>query len=196
MICEILKKATSQYHSEAEKHLGATRIFDNDYSRNEYIKLLNILYMAHYGAEIPLSNFEMLDFRISEIYTQKHLFIKSDLTKMGGYSDSRIPTFNISNIFQAIGTLYVLKGSEMGTLMISKQLHKTFANSENISTDFYSYDSNIFNIWRDFCNTLDSLILSITDKENLDNANEQILEGAKNTYMFFIQCSLNYKELS
>jgi len=193
MICEFLKQATSQYHTEAEKQLGAMRIFDNNYSRDEYIKLLNILYTAHFGTEIPLSNFEMLDFKISEIYTQKHPFIKNDLTKMVGYSDTNTPIFTISNIYQAIGVLYVLKGSEMGALMISKQLHKTFANQDNISTDFYSYNSNIFNIWRDFCDTLDSLILSITDKENIDNANEQILEGAKNTYMYFIKCSLDYK---
>lgn len=191
MICEFLKLETRQYHDQAEKALGAVKIFDKNYSKDDYIKLLKILYVAHYDVEKAITTFANHDLIIADHYKNKHDLIKHDLQKMGIKIDNSIKNqFQINNEFQALGCLFVLKGSEMGANLIYKQLSKHFLNQENVCMDFYSFETNIFNIWGDFCTSLDSYFLSKTDKENYETKKLEVLEGAKKTYLYFIQSSL------
>lgn len=189
MICEYLKKETNHYHTLAEKNMGAVRIFDNNYSKEEYITLLNILYISHLATEEILSKVQLPNFIIGDHYNNKHNLIKNDLLKMSSFQDLTAPEFKINNNFEAIGVLYVLKGSEMGASLINKQLQKTFTENDEISIEFYSLDTSVFSKWRDFCLCVDALVLSMTDKSDLEIAKQQILDGAIKTYLHFINCS-------
>lgn len=189
MICEYLKKETNHYHTEAEKNMGAVRIFDNNYNREEYIRLLNVLFISHYATEYQLSKAELPDFIIGDHYTNKHDLIKNDLIKMSSFQNLKVPEFKIDNNLEAIGVLYVLKGSEMGANIIYKQLQKTFSDEDEISLEFYSFGSDVFGKWRDFCQCIDALVLSMTENTDLEIAKQKILGGAVKAYLHFINCS-------
>lgn len=189
MICEFLKNETKHFHSEAEKAMGAVRIFDNDYSKEEYVKLLKVLYYAHYSVENALSYFDDESFKINELYNLKYNLLKNDLNNMGVQIDnSLVNNYKIDSLPKAIGSLYVLKGSEMGTAVIYKHILK-FPFLKESSVEFYSFESEIFIRWKDFCLNLDTIILTIADKDNLESIKNEVLEGAKNTYLQFIHCS-------
>lgn len=190
MICEYIKAETKDFHTEAEKAMGAVRIFENDYKKDEYIRLLTALFYAHYSIEISLKSHNNKSFQIDELYHDKHELLEMDLKKMGVDIDKTlVKTFEIDSLAKAIGALYVLKGSEMGTSVISKHLQKSFQDIDKVSTEFYTLETNIFSIWRDFCQKLDILVLEMSENKSLDTIKSEVLEGAKNTYMQFINCS-------
>jgi len=186
MISELLKEETKSLHAQTEKSLNAKRIFSPDFTLEEYQEILCILYAAHVALESRLDTIK--DPLLFEFY-QKHYqpqypLIKKDLDHLGATDSAKgyVTKFNITDT-QAIGVIYVLKGSSMGAKFINKQLENTTAEWPRFSGEFYSVSaSQTMEDWKNFCSSLENLNFSRKEIE-------EVVEGAREAFRTFIRSS-------
>jgi len=186
MISTTLKEETKILHAETEKSLNAKRIFSPDFTVQEYVHILNILYMAHIALENKLENISnpnLLKF-YKEHYTPHYPLIKQDLENLNAHTIGNNFSYGIKiNDLNAIGVLYVLKGSSMGAKFINKQLEETTAQWPQFSGEFYKASSSqSMEQWKTFCTSLESLDL------NPEEIN-QVVDGARFAFKTFIRAS-------
>jgi len=119
-------------------------------------------------------------------YIPLHPLIKEDLhnlnatVKENNFIDIKINDLN------AIGVIYVLKGSSMGAKFINKQLEETTMRWPNYSGKFYKVSSSqTMEEWKDFSISLESLDLN-TEETN------QVVDGARLAFKTFIRASKEF----
>lgn len=186
MISAILKEETKSLHTETEKRLNAKRIFSEDFTVQEYVKILQVLYIAHLLLEKQLENIR--DPHLFRFY-QKHYtphthLIKKDLENLHAFAKPKTPiNTQEMNDMNALGILYVLKGSSMGAIYIHKQLQETARRWPHFSGKFYQTSaSQTIEDWKNFCSSLETLGLTS------ENVNE-VIEGARLAFKTFIDSS-------
>jgi heme oxygenase (biliverdin-IX-beta and delta-forming) len=184
MISTILKEETKRLHAETEKSLNAKRIFSADFRENEYVEILRILYRSHQVLENQLDSISapsLAAFYRSH-YSPLHLLIKKDLAHHDSSieSDTILQTID-TNDLNALGILYVLKGSSLGGKHIYKQLRDN--RGGEFSLQFYKASSSqTLEEWKAFCESMEDLDLSPEETD-------QVIDGAKLAFTTFIQAS-------
>jgi len=189
MISAVLKEETKRLHAQTEKSLNAKRIFSADFRVNEYVEILQILYTSHLVLENLLENISDPTLRTfcKSYYNALHPQIKKDLE----YHDATLEQDTVlktidTNDLNALGILYVLKGSSLGGKYIYKQLQDT--SEEKFSIQFYKASSSqSLEEWKTFCDALEDLDLSPEETN-------QVVDGAKLAFKTFIQAGSEIKK--
>ena len=172
---ERLKISTRDVHAQVEKEL--VKYIKNIDSKDNYLSLLELFY----GFYAPLNNLCLVVPMPQNVedYTHTHHIelLKDDLTVMG---TRNIENFNsnfpeIKNFYQALGALYVMKGSMLGGKIISSMIRKRVEGIED--SFFTSGGQDVQSNWSDFKTTIDN----ITHPQH----QEAVIESAMSTFNCF-----------
>ncbi|CAN5413441.1 hypothetical protein BH23BAC2_BH23BAC2_22000 [soil metagenome] len=175
MILNKLKEATSQLHTEIEKNNLADLIISNAISLDQYKLLLLQNYTAYAIIETSIAQ------KLSDYTGNKHSRIKQDLDNLKVNTEvngSWKNDFILKNKAEAYGAAYVVEGSALGGLLISKQI-KNCPALEGISHHYF-FDGNRDHVksWNSFCKKL-------KEEEFTPLEEVQAIDKAKETFVFF-----------
>jgi heme oxygenase (biliverdin-IX-beta and delta-forming) len=172
---ERLKLSTSEVHAQVERQL--VKHIKNIESKDNYLSLLELFY----GFYAPLNDLcisSALPQNVEYFSHTNHIgLLKNDLTVMG---KRKFEIFNenfpeINNFYQALGALYVMKGSMLGGQVISSIIRKRVEGIED--TFFTSGGQDVKSNWLQFKIAIDN----ITDPQH----QEDVIESAKSTFDCF-----------
>ena len=160
MLSEQLKTATLPAHQAIESVEIFRRLMQNDFSKAEYLHLLQLWKQFICPLETQLLQIEGIKslFPDMELRLKGPLILK-DLEGLE-YCAHSIQEFknlpSCQNMAEALSILYVLEGSTLGAQFIIKQLQKhDFINANN--TTFYKgYGLQTGKMWKSFKQTIDS----------------------------------------
>ncbi|MBS9523382.1 biliverdin-producing heme oxygenase [Litoribacter ruber] len=191
MVTETLKESTKKHHSLTEKALNSKQIFQESFDLEAYIHILKNLYLAHELIEKKLMEQENPEFAdlMQRHYLMRKGLLEKDLQNLSADipSNSNV-VFDLENTNQALGALYVLKGSTLGGKFIYKHLHKVSQNWEKTSLEFYGFEhEEVMENWKLFTQELNALPIS-PDKE------KQMVIGAEKAFTTFIEVSEEFSK--
>ena len=178
----ILKEETSSFHKRVEKHLD---FLNESFNHVKYEKILK----KYYGYFFPLEDkIKKFPSSISDNYEARASLLLEDLIKLQTYRDaSRATTVplclelpNIETLDNVYGCLYVLEGSKLGNIIISKHLKKCLGiGPENGAAYFTSPLKTTWDRWHDFCHSLEKRT------KNNPQSKESIIKSAQETFIDF-----------
>ncbi|WP_185974258.1 biliverdin-producing heme oxygenase [Litoribacter populi] len=191
MVTETLKESTKKLHSLTEKALNSKQIFQKSFDLEAYIQILKQLYSAHQLIESKLmeENSPIFTNLIDKHYRMRLDLLENDLHNLS----SDIPTdsqveFGLENIFQALGALYVLKGSTLGGKFIYSHLKKISHNWDKTSLEFYGFEHDVvMEKWKHFTQDLNALPLTSEEEK-------QMVIGAEKAFTTFIEVSEEFSQ--
>lgn len=173
---ESLRMATKSLHEDLEKKNIARRIIDNNISMEEYKLLLLQNFIAYRTAERAMRTYLP---EVEEI--SKHEKLEMDLK----YFDIDLPLlfdfekeFVCQNKIQALGTAYVVEGSALGGMLISKELKNCNELQGMPDQHFFSGDRKSAEGWARF-------LKLIRNSQFSENEKEEASEKAKETFLLF-----------
>lgn len=170
---ERLKRETAQIHQDIEKENLARFIIDHSIELFEYKKLLLQNFTAYNLTEKEISTF------LPSFRGDKHLEIAKDLENLG--LAATIPEnlcFNISAPAEAYGAAYVVLGSGLGGMVISKHIEKCKNLKDIHDPVFFSINSRNIEDWKNFQKEIEKI--SFSEEEQ-----EMAIRKAKETFSFF-----------
>ncbi len=172
---ERLKLSTRDVHAQVEKEL--VKHIKNIESKENYLSLLELFYGFYAPLNDLCTNNSMPQIEEDFSHSNHIDLLKHDITVMG---KRKFENFNsnfpeIKNFYQALGALYVMKGSMLGGQVISSMIRKRVAGIED--TFFTSGGQDVQSTWSDFKTTIDN----ITHPQH----QEDVIESAKSTFDCF-----------
>ncbi|SFU64590.1 heme oxygenase [Pustulibacterium marinum] len=191
IIFDQLKDKTTALHQEAEKYNDASKVLDHSISKEDYKQLLITNYSSYKGLEEYLVKHKLL---LSEELQQFASYKNSDrLEEDLKYFDVNVetierPIFDFQNPSKSslIGVLYVMEGSMMGGMMISKNLLKCDSLTELPTQCFFNRDvQDILKYWNDFKN---AVAINTYTSDEIDEA----IAGANKAFAYFKEVHLFY----
>lgn len=177
---ELLKTETKSLHDKTEEIMGADKIFGKHYDIEEYKTLLTKMYKPYTSIEKALRNYTDPGVQqlIDDTYKEKSVYLKSDLEKLGVTDYASHADFELRSKHEALGALYVLKGSDMGADIINKRLARVSEDWETKAFDFYSSEPEAKQTWASFKEVLDN--------EPTDEVQQkELLSGAEKAFLAF-----------
>lgn len=180
MLSEILKEKTKHLHAATEEKFNSNKIFDKNYSSDEYNLLLNANYklFAQYEKAVFAAIPDDFAHKINATHRIKLPSLAADA------DHRRLPklTENVAkenlDPYEAIGILYVMEGSSLGGNMIRKQLSKNPA-FENVTFHYFGfYGEKTGEYWKLFKTTLDESIPEVQY--------QAVWKGAQKAYDFLL----------
>lgn len=176
-----LKSLTANLHTWLEDSKQMQNLKSEKLSKEEYINLLSKLYcfikileqnIKKYKEDFKNSGLEDIEQRIL-----KTTWLKKDLDFYQiPLKQKEIEFKTLNNFSSIVGALYVLEGSTMGGMQISKILNKHF--KENISAQYYeSYKEQTMPKWLSFTAWLEKIKLDNYDA--ILGANEVFIQLKK-----------------
>lgn len=177
---EFLKEKTKHLHDATEERMGARRIFSSNYSMDEYKSLLLKMYQPYSVVEKALNAYHdpKIQSVLADTYTQKANFLESDLAQMGVSHGQPAGKINFSSPAEAMGALYVLKGSDMGATIINKALERTSKGWESPAFSFYQSEKDPKSSWAAYKTHLDAMQLD-------EKGRNELLNGAEKAFSLF-----------
>ncbi len=178
---KLLKEETSIYHDDLEKELLPKKIFNLEISKEEYISYLKLFLQIHKKVENELSKFhdwEELNFDLKSYFREK--LILKDLEILNTQITSKKDLeLKIESFPGALGFLYVLTGSTMGGIVLSKKIEQTFKNSS------YENANNYFNAFKEKNHSMFFALMKLIEDYSKDSLSHQkeIIKGAINCYL-------------
>ncbi len=178
-----LKEDTKPFHDLLESQTLPKKLYTLSITKEEYIKYLEIFLMIHICIEDEIVKFSQWEsFGIdARRYFRKEL-LKQDLSLLGVNDvSSHTQQLKIDDFETALGYLYVLTGSTMGGMVLSKKVSEVFANTpyENANLYFNAFGVDTQKMFMEFMRTLEMYASSLSkDKKN------NIIKGAKECYIF------------
>jgi len=176
-----LKEETSSYHDELEKEVLPKKIFNLEISKEEYKSYLKLFFQIHKEIEDELSKFEdweKLDFDLKSYFREK--LILKDLEIINTQIDSKKDSeLKIESFPEALGFLYVLTGSTMGGIVLSKKIEERFKNST------YENANNYFSAFKEKNHPMFFALMKFIEDYSKDSLTHQkeIIKGAINCYL-------------
>jgi heme oxygenase len=174
-----LKVRTLSSHQQLEKALvGRMR---NMRTREDYISLLQAFY-SYFGAiEDQINRYIGKDQLPDHTERRKTASLVGDIESLGGglpekAREAYLPP--IENQLQAFGALYVIEGSTLGGLIISKMIAKQLGLTEDGLSFFKSYGHATNEMWERF-----KAVLNL--QGNNDTEKECIIHAADDTFTKF-----------
>lgn len=167
-----LKSATRPEHDSIEKRLN---LMDSHMDLDQYRFLLERFYGV-YARLVP----ELTQFEIDTTPEVTRLeSLKRDLAFLNSsLSEIEIPPpshFSPQNLEEALGMLYVLRGSSLGALVLSNHFQRTLKVSKGKGLDFFTGDAEeTMPRWKKFKDNLEKI------SQQLDQ--DSIIVSAKRTF--------------
>jgi len=122
-----LKRDTQHLHDKTEEAMNSTRLMNDDYSQQEYSKLLLKLHSALQRLTDPIYDCLKEEELYLDLYYRlsRKNALELDLKALGHkVNNNHQDSVNLHNTAEAWGALYVLEGSSLGSAMIYKSLQK------------------------------------------------------------------------
>jgi len=178
-----LKKETDQLHKEVEKNSLARFILDQSITVEKYTHFLLQNYYSYLEIEQQLIANKQLapDTLLSFISNEKSDALYKDIAYLSDHdllSDEEF-SFSMSSTAALIGALYVIEGSMLGGLLISKRL-KNCKHLEEVK-EFHFFGKNpeqSLTRWKTFTKVVEEL--SFSEEQQQHGA-----LAAKNAFMCF-----------
>jgi len=178
MIADQIKNDTHTHHQALEALM--VRQLKSMKSITDYTDILEIFYSYFGGLEQQIK----LQLRDDLAIDQRRK--AGDLAADIEYFGALTPDFatgndlpQIESHLQAIGALYVIEGSTLGGIYISKMISKQLElNDANGLSFFNGYGDNTMNMWTDFKNYLN-------EQPKNEAEEEEIIAAANETFMKF-----------
>lgn len=179
MIAERIKLATSENHNTLEKNFLLSQLTEEGISKETYIEILKKFYGYFSPIEQCVDGIKDLHAYLPD-YAQrrKSSLILNDLSKLNYNKTIDICTDlpDISNVYQALGALYVLEGSTLGGRIIYKNVESALSiHAKSGASFFYGYGADTGLKWKSFQQALMMC-------ENHPNEEENIIDAAVNTF--------------
>lgn len=148
---EELKSATKISHDQLEKELD---LLSPDVTLTDYKRILE----RFWGVYLPVEN-HIRNSELKNMYEGrwKSDLLKDDLLKLGS-AKKEIDELPLCEVFQRpmslseiLGTLYVLEGSSLGALILTKHFHSKF-NLRNLNglSFFTGYEDKTLMMWKEW----------------------------------------------
>lgn len=172
MMIKRLKEATDELHKEIEGENLARFIMDHSIDRETYELLLLQNYMAYKKTEAEIREF------IPDYQSDKSFKLEADLKKMGIEPQETSHAFSCKNVAEAFGAAYVVEGSALGGMVISRNIPKCENLASLPQQEFFSGDRQNLKAWENFKEGLSAQ--NFSEEEALAATNK-----AKETFRFF-----------
>jgi len=187
MILEKIKSQTRQYHDNIEKLAYSNQIMNGSLNLEQYKSLISANYIFNKVVEEKLVSIEELkNYELLEIdKRRKTAYLENDLVSININKNDLFKyeqnlSVEISNIFEAIGYLYLLEGSTLGGSVILKKIKRN-KNINIKNFNFYGcYGEQTREKWLNFCQTL----IKIADDNEVSE--EKILNSVISAYENFL----------
>jgi len=170
-----LREATNSLHKKIEQGNLAADIMSNTISLENYKLLLLQNFIAYKVVDTEIAKF------ITDFNSDKAERLKKDLENLevntAVYKDFE-ENFTINNFAEAWGAWYVVEGSVLGGLMISKEISNCNNLTEIEEHHFFNGNRQTLNGWKTFCSQLKKIDFS--EKEEA-----AAIKKAKETFEFF-----------
>lgn len=179
MLSTTLKEETKELHVALEKTM--VPMIKNIRVKEDYIKVLELFYSYFGGLEKKVETVGELNLPDLHLRRKKES-IAEDILSLGGTlpgltPDPYLP--EIDNNLQALGALYVMEGSTLGGLYISKMIAKQLDLEDGKFLSFFNgYREETENMWNAFKAGLD---------EQIERPEEQavVIKSANDTFTKF-----------
>ncbi len=187
-----LKDDTRPLHDKVEEAMESGKIMSDNFSREEYTRLLQKLYIAHSALEPALLSVPSIaghpgieaSFRLNKLKA-----LETDLKALGAQvPQTSMASPDFENPAEAWGALYVLEGSTLGGAMILKHLRGKL-QWENSVMNFYGYyGKHTGSLWKEFKTSLHQVM------DQYPNGYDALLEGANKAYSTFIEAATSMEK--
>lgn len=130
VLSDMLKSETKALHDNVENNPFMMKIDQKCFHKEDYIALLKLFYGLHHMAEAQLFQFEELEMGLRERSSK----LEEDLFRLGcdggdlKKSCESDLELKIDTLSKAYGALYVLEGSRMGGVYLSKLIKKALGD--------------------------------------------------------------------
>jgi heme oxygenase len=181
MISDVLKTETACHHEAIENAKRLTRLGSDDFSKAEYIDILEKFYGFYQPLERAFSKHTEVMAALDYDQRFKLPLLQKDLTLFGHTPDSLsrlpecedLPTTETTG--QVLGCIYVMEGSTHGSQFIAKRLRAHF-NLEGEGVTFYEgYGKDTMSQWKAFKTYLDQVV-------NQNGEDEAVVHAAAETF--------------
>jgi len=156
---ELLKSETAALHDEIEKSSLMRGLMAEEFTRQDYVVYLRRMRDFYAGIEARLSAVPRIDEDVPDFDRRMKVnALNADLFAMGdqaGAGDWKDP-FEISDLSQALGVMYVLEGSTLGGQLISRKLRERDFISEKNLNFFNHYGADVGVYWKKFVAILEN----------------------------------------
>lgn len=134
MLSDTLKKETQQAHDKLETNWFMQKLKAQTFNKEDYAKLLMLLYNFHYIIEPQLFDYEDLQMPLRERCSHLIKDLESlPCTKnyLKDYTSIDLE-LKIDTHSKALGALYVLEGSRMGGIFLSQMIRTRFKDEPSL----------------------------------------------------------------
>lgn len=184
MISELLKSETAHHHEAIENARRFTRLGAEDFSREEYLDILERFYGFYKPLEAAFRNHGAV---LEALHYEKRFklpLLEKDLIFFG-YTPERISQLPVTSDLppvstqaQALGCIYVMEGSTHGAQFIARRLRGQLHLEEGQGVIFYEgYGKETMNQWKDFKGYLDSSVTTEAEQREVVDAAAKTFEA-------------------
>lgn len=177
MLTDRLKKNTQSLHDKIEQNHFMEKLQTKSFSKEDYTTLLKIFYTAHAMIEGQLYAFTDLEMKTRERLS----LLRADLLSLGCNEASLKKSLecdlelNLNNLSKAYGALYVIEGSRMGGMFLSKMIADALGDVplsyfKGVGSDTVSYVQHLKDI--------------INEKEDTIINSSECIQSARDTFVF------------
>lgn len=135
MLSDTLKRETQTLHDGLERNVFMEKLENKSFTHEDYKELLMLFYSLHHMSESQLSEYEELDMPLRERCThiEKDLEALGCSEKMMHKSCDTDLELKIDTLSKAYGALYVLEGSRMGGMFLTKMIRSHLGEDVPVS---------------------------------------------------------------
>lgn len=149
--------------------------------KQDYLKVLELFYSYFGGLEEKLETVGDLNVPDHQLRRKKEA-IADDILSLDGSLPELTPEQHlpkIENKLQALGALYVMEGSTLGGIYISKMIAKQLNIQDGISLSFFEgYGEKTEDMWNSFRSSLDGQVIK-SEEQTL------VIQAANQTFLKF-----------
>ena len=168
-----LKKLTKPFHEELENCVFPQKLVNGKMTQGEYKDYLRVMHQFHKQTEpFFLEYSEWKDYGIDIHSRLRTQFLEEDLKNLGvsNLPDPK-PGLTVkkpANFAESAGMLYVLEGSTMGGMILSKKANELFFDrlEGSCSRYFSAYRKETALKWQEYCSFLNHYHISHPEKED------------------------------
>lgn len=184
MISEQLKTETARHHEAIENARRFSRLGADDFSKSEYIDILERFYGFYKPLEQAFGTHPDMMAALGYEKRFKLPLLERDLMALG-HSAAQIASLSVADdlpptatVAQALGCVYVMEGSTHGSQFIARRLRESLALTDGQGLSFYEgYGKDTMTQWKAFKAYLDTTIQSEPERQEVVDAAAKTFEA-------------------